>query len=166
MTPGLYQSRIQALADKMLVSPPAEDVGEEGAILTTDRSDGQQGNDSLWVSGIVQLAARLNAPELKDAGALGTISPLDIEMLNSIGTPISLENLAIQLEYVVSIKDPLVYAGTAAQLETLLDSLPNDSASEEDRIVRQRLAGLQDRLKSLENPDVIFDDVPPGFLNQ
>ncbi len=118
--------------------------------------------DPLWVSGLMKLAAELKSPGPVELSPLSAISPFDVQRAASLQSPSSLEDLALRLEYVAGVAEPQVYAGTTAALAALLETLPETPVTETFGIAKQRLLTAGLALEALEDPDLVYEDVPPG----
>lgn len=120
--------------------------------------------DPLWAEGITRLAHRLEGP----AEVMATepsLSPSDIEEMLAREYPMTLEDLAQQVEYVTGKDDAVVTPGTAAVLEEHLEQLDTRPWTEDQQSSLLRLHNLVDQLAAMETngeASPTSSSAPPG----
>lgn len=105
--------------------------------------------ETLWADGLQRLAERLEGPaEVADAPP--SLSLQDVDSLLARENPTDLEDLALEVEYVVSHANSRVSAGTAARLAEGLVAMKEDPLSEDDRAAFARVEQMMGSVSAIE----------------
>ncbi len=105
--------------------------------------------EPLWADGLQRLAERLEGPaEVVEAPP--SLLLQDVDSLLARENPTDLEDLALQVEYVISHANSRVSAGTAARLAEGLAAMKEGPLSEDDQAARARVEQMMDGVSAIE----------------
>jgi len=139
-----YAVRMKAavlMADTMDFSSYRDQIAE--------MKENASAEEALWLEGISRLADRLEGP-LAVMESAPTLSASDVDEMVAREYPMTLEDLAQRIEYVVGSEKAHIEAGTAARLREHVEAFEARPWTEEQQSSLQRLSSLAEQVAAME----------------
>jgi hypothetical protein len=124
--------------------------------------------DPVWQEGIARLAQSLEGPIPVHTGP-ATLTPSDVDQLLAREYPMSIEDLALRIEYVMGQDNAYVQPGTALRLQEHVVELEKRPWTEEQKMSLTRLNTLAEELPAFETEGQAPGNVPeppPGAMSE
>jgi hypothetical protein len=122
-------------------------------------------DDPLWQEGITRLATRLQGPAPVHE-ATAALTPSDVDALLAREYPMTLEDLAQNLEWIASRESVYVKPGTAAHLAARIAELKKQPWTADQQTALTRVETVAAELPALEaaspSPPSTLPEAPPG----